>query len=312
MRPPYNQENRIILLISIDYACESAVTLEQLRIFVAVAERQHMTRAAEALHLTQSAVSAAIAALEARHDVRLFHRVGRGIELTDAGGALLGDARVLLDRAAAAEQALADRGRLLRGRLGLVASQTIAGYWLPRFLARFSAAHPGMTIDLAIGNTAQAAERVIEGSAELGFVEGVIDVPALAAWQIGEDRLQLVRAEPAGSIDSEWLRRARWVMREQGSGTRSTLEAALAGIGIAPADLDIALTLPSNEAVRTAVAEGEGIAALSAMVVAPLITVGRLHALDVALPPRPFYGLRHKERYRSRAADTLLDMIAAG
>ena len=101
------------------------MTLEQLRIFIAVAERQHMTRAAESLHLTQSAVSAAIAALEARHDVRLFHRVGRGIELTEAGRAFLGDARAVLDRAAVAEQALADRGTLIRGRLALVASQTI-------------------------------------------------------------------------------------------------------------------------------------------------------------------------------------------
>src|SRR5690242_8521989 len=155
------------------------MTLEQLRIFVAVAERQHMTRAAVALNLTQSAVSAAVAALEARHDVRLFHRIGRRIELTEAGHALLDDARALLSSAAAAEQALADRGRLLRGRLALAASQTIAGYWLPRFLARFSAAHPGVAIDLSIGNSAQAAAQVRTGAAELGFVEGRIDDPAL-------------------------------------------------------------------------------------------------------------------------------------
>ena len=76
----------------------SDMTLDQLRIFVAVAERQHMTRAAAALNLTQSAVSAAIAALEARHDVRLFQRVGRGIELTDAGRGLLADARAVLEQ----------------------------------------------------------------------------------------------------------------------------------------------------------------------------------------------------------------------
>jgi DNA-binding transcriptional LysR family regulator len=288
------------------------VTLEQLRIFVAVAERQHMTRAAEALHLTQSAVSAAIAALEARHDVRLFHRVGRGIELTDAGRALLDDARAVLARAAAAEQALADRGTLLRGRLRLVASQTIANYWLPRFLARFSAAHPGVAIDLAMANTAQAAEHVRNGDAELGFVEGLVDDPALARWPVGEDALQLVRAEPAGRVDADWLRRARWVMREPGSGTRTSLEAALAAMGIRAGEIDVAMTLPSNEAVRTAVAAGEGIAGLSSLVVEPLVALGRLHPLDVALPPRRFYGLRHKERYRSRASEVLLGMIAEG
>jgi len=288
------------------------VTLEQLRIFVAVAERQHMTRAAQALNLTQSAVSAAIAALEARHDVRLFHRVGRGIELTDAGRLLFDDARAVLDQATAAEQALADRGKLPRGRLSLVASQTIASYWLPRFLASFSAVHPGVAIDLAIGNTAQAAERVRAGAAELGFVEGLIDDPALARWHVGEDVLRLVRAEPVAAVDAAWLRQARWVMREAGSGTRTSLEGALTDLGMRPGELTIAMTLPSNEAVRTAVAAGEGIAALSSLVVEPLIALGRLHAIDVPLPPRPFYGLRHKERYRSRASEVLLEMIAAG
>ena len=290
------------------------MTLDQLRVFVAVAERQHMTRAAEALNLTQSAVSAAIAALEARHDVRLFHRVGRGIELTEAGRGLLADARAVLDRAAAAEQALADRRRLLRGRLVLVASQTIASYWLPRFLARFSAAHPGVAIDLAIANTAGAAEQVLTGAAELGFVEGPVDDPALARWQVGEDAMQLVQAAaPApGRVGIDALRAARWVMRERGSGTRAVLEAMLAGLGIDPATLTVALALPSNEAVRTAVEAGQGMAALSTLVVAPSLRLGTLHALDVALPPRPFYGLRHKERYRSRAADTLLDLIGMG
>ena len=288
------------------------VTLEQLRIFIAVAERQHMTRAAEALHLTQSAVSAAIAALEARHEIRLFHRVGRGIELTDTGRAFLAEARAVLDRAAAAEQALSDRGALLRGRLALVASQTIASYWLPPFLARFSAAHPGVGIDVAIANTAQAADRVRSGAAELGFVEGLIDDPALARWPVGVDSLRLVRAGPALAADAEWLRRARWVMREPGSGTRTSLEAALAGLGIRPGDLDIAMTLPSNEAVRTAVAAGEGIAGLSSLVVEPLVALGRLTPIALTLPPRTFYGLRHKERYRSRASEELLEVIAAG
>jgi DNA-binding transcriptional LysR family regulator len=101
-------------------------------------------------------------------------------------------------------------------------------------------------------------------------------------------------------------------MREPGSGTRTSLEAALARIGIGVDDLGVAMTLPSNEAVRTAVAAGEGIAGLSSLVVEPLIAAGRLYALDVMLPPRPFYGLRHKERYRSRASEVLLEMIAAG
>lgn len=286
------------------------MTLEQLRIFVGVAEREHMTRAAEALNITQSAVSAAIATLEARHGVHLFHRIGRRIELTDTGRAFLVEARAVLGRAQAAEQALIEFGGLQRGTLSLVASQTIAGYWLPPFLARFSALYPRIDVRLTIGNSEQAAHHVLDGSAELGFVEGLIDDPALARWPVGHDELVLVSAAPEPAVaDADWLRAAPWVMRESGSGTRSTAEAALAGMGIAPADLRVAMTLPSNEAVKTAVETGLGCSVLSALVVAPALKAGTLHRIVLPLEPRPFFGLRHKERYRSKAADTLLDLI---
>lgn len=101
------------------------MTFEQLRIFVAVAEREHVTRAAEMLNVTQSAASGAIAALEAQHDVKLFHRVGRRIELTDAGRMFLEEARAILARVAGAELALDEFGGLKRGTLRIVASQTI-------------------------------------------------------------------------------------------------------------------------------------------------------------------------------------------
>ena len=288
------------------------MTLEQLRIFVEVAEREHMTSAARRLNLTQSAISAAIAALERRHDVKLFHRVGRGILLTDAGRAFLDEARAVLARVGAAEQALDDLGSLRRGSLRLVASQTIAAYWLPAILARYSREYPGVAVELAIGNTRQAAIGVRDGNAELGFVEGAVDDPALAHWSLGEDRLQLVQQAryTGGPVGAPWLQAARWVMREPGSGTRSTLDAVLTGLGIVAATLDVALVLPSNESVRTAVEAGAGVAALSALVVGPALAAGTLHAMPIDLGRRPFHGLRHKERYRSKAADALLAVIA--
>jgi DNA-binding transcriptional LysR family regulator len=155
------------------------MTLEQLRVFVAVAERQHVTRAAEALNLAQSAASAAVATLEARHGTKLFHRVGRGIELTEAGGLFLIEARAVLARAAAAELVLSDLGGLKRGTLAVHASQTIASYWLPRHLVAFRRAHPGIDIRLAIGNTAQVAAAVHQGAADIGFI------PRLARLAVG-------------------------------------------------------------------------------------------------------------------------------
>jgi DNA-binding transcriptional LysR family regulator len=288
------------------------MTLDQLRIFVAVAERENMTRAAEAVHITQSAVSGAIAALETQHDVRLFDRVGRRIELTEAGRMFLDHARAVLARADSARQALSDEAGLRRGRIALVASQTIAGYWLPERLARFHQRYPGIELDVAIANTEGAARAVLSGQAELGFV-GPLDDPALAQWPIGTDHMHLVGlASPDAHtpVNNAWLARATWIMREPGSGTRASFEAALRDRGLDPAALTIALTLPSNEAVLSAVRAGAGHAVLSRLVLAPAMQSGALTALPCNLPTRPFYGLRHKERYRAKAAEALLDLIA--
>ncbi len=285
------------------------MTLEQLRIFVGVAEREHMTRAAEALGVTQSAASAAIAALEARHEVPLFNRVGRGIELTEAGRMFLDEARAVLGRAATAELTLAEYGGLKRGTLRLVASQTIASYWLPSRLAQFHSRHPAIRVELAIDNSEGAAARVLDGRAELGFVEGSIDQPALAHWKVGEDRMLLISGQAFDTIDEDWVRGANWIVREHGSGTRSSFEDVLRDRGIDPADLNIAMTLPSNEAVRSAVEAGAGVAVLSELVVRRALAAGHLHELPLAMPARPFEALRHKERYRTRAADALTELV---
>ncbi|GBQ51102.1 LysR family transcriptional regulator [Acetobacter ghanensis DSM 18895] len=295
----------------IDCAKGPKMTLEQLRLFVAVAEREHVTAASRALHVTQSAVSAAIAALEERHGVKLFHRVGRGICLTEAGRLFLPEARGVLARAASAENVLEEVAGLKRGTLRVVASQTIAAYWLPPILVAFHRQYPDIEIDLAISNTQDAASRVRDGVVELGIVEGLVEDPVLAQWPVGEDHLTLIQASPElpHTINRAWLRAAQWVMREPGSGTRATLEQHLRQLGIDPQELTISLVLPSNESVRTAIEAGAGIGALSSLVVAPSLQAGTVYAVPQTLKTRSFYGLRHKERYRSRAADALLMLI---
>jgi DNA-binding transcriptional LysR family regulator len=293
------------------------MTLDQLRVFVAVAERQHVTQAAEALHIAQSAASASIAALEGRHGAKLFHRVGRGIELTEAGTLFLQEARAVLARTAAAELVLSELGGLKRGTLLVQASQTIASYWLPRHLVRFRRAHPGIAIQLSVGNTAQVARAVQEGTAELGFVEGAVDDPELEGQPVAKDQLVVVVGDGHpwagyGAVPPERLVESEWVLREAGSGTRSVFEAALEGFGIAPSSLNVVLELPSNESVRAAVEAGMGATAVSASVAAPSIEAGLLHQVPFSLPERTFSVLRSRRRHRSRAADTLLAIIATG
>jgi DNA-binding transcriptional LysR family regulator len=289
------------------------MTLEQLRIFVAVAECEHVTRAAEALRLTQSAVSAAVAALESRYGVTLFDRVGRRVELNEVGRLFLGEARAVLARAASAELALSEMSGLKRGTLSVHASQTIASYWLSPRLVAFRTAYPQIEVKLAVGNTAQTAKAVIDGTAELGFVEGRVDDPVLQQSTIDQDQLTIVvgAGHPWAQkrLTERDLVEGDWVLREPGSGTRSEFEAALSGKGVSPEVLKIVLELPTNEAVRAAVEAGAGVTAISELVVEAALRAGTLIAMAFQLPTRPFLVLHHRERYQSKAAQEFLKII---
>ncbi|SCM70790.1 Transcriptional regulator, LysR family [uncultured Pleomorphomonas sp.] len=293
------------------------MTLEQLRIFVAVAEREHVTQAAHELHLTQSAVSAAITALEGRYAIRLFDRIGRRIALTDAGRTFLEEARAILGRAADGEAVLSDLADFRRGELAIAASQTIGAYWIPRVVRAFTKSYPGIRVTLELGNTEFVAGRLRDGAALVGFVEGPVDEPSLAIDRLFDDELVLVTApaDPwlaaAGGM-AERLRAARWVLREKGSGTRVALEQALAHYGLSAADVDVALELPSNEAVRTAVEAGAGVTVLSRMVAGAALAAGTLAQVETPLPGRGFHALRHRERYFGRAAAAFVELVRPG
>lgn len=293
------------------------MTLEQLRIFVAVAEREHLTQAAQALNLTPSATSAAIAALEARHATRLFDRVGRRIALTEAGRLFLVEARAVLAQASAAEQVLLDLAGLERGRLELAGSQTVGNYWLPGVVARYQALYPGIRVRVDIGNTDFVAGRVLEGHADLGFVEGELDQPALAMEPVASDEMVLVApvTHPwtwRAPRDFEALKAGPWVLRETGSGTRAMLESLLAAQGLSPGDLHVVLEYPSNEAIRVAVEAGSGVSVISRRVVDSAIRTGAMALIDFPLPPRQFRALRHRERYTTKAAQAFLALAHQG
>lgn len=287
------------------------MTLEQLRIFVAVAERLHMTRAAQALGLTQSAVSAAVATLEQQHDVRLFNRVGRGLELSAAGAVFLGEARAVLGRAQAAQDALGDLAGLKRGSVCVAASQTVANYWLPGRLADFASRHAGVSVRLVVANTAHAAQMALEGLVDFSLVEGPITDLRLSLTDIGGDSLSVYGGfgHPLAdrkSVSVDDLQRATWVLREPGSGTRSELETALRARGLEVQNLAVLLELPSNEAVLGAVAVDGLLTVVSDLAAAPHLAAGHLVRIGRPLTGRRFSLVSHVDRAISQAGKALI------
>ena len=287
------------------------MTLDQLRTFIAVAERGHVTRAAEDLGISQAAASAAIATLEARYRTKLFDRVGRGIQLTETGRLFLREARAVLSRASIARSVLQDLAGHADGAVAIAASQTIATYWLPRRIAAFHAANPGVRLSVVIRNTHEVESAVLEGEVNVGLVEGPTQHPALMRQRIDQDHLVLAVASdrpplPVNALGRLDLRAITWVIREAGSGTRRGLEDLAFREGLSLDDLNIFLVLPSNEAVRAAIEAGAGATIISRHVVASAVAAGSLTAIPIELPPREYALVRHRDRHATLAQQAVV------
>ncbi|QND53316.1 LysR family transcriptional regulator [Phyllobacterium sp. 628] len=291
------------------------MTLDQLRIFIAVAERNHITQAATALNMTQSAVSAAVTALETRHGVALFDRIGRSIVLNQTGKVFLKEAQAVVARAKAAETALADLVGLMRGELSIMASQTIAGYWLPERLAAYRKRYPGIALDIHIGNTEQVATAVEAGATEIGLVEGNVEHPLMTSKIIAADDMVIIvgAGQPWAVhrvVEPKDFTNVAWVLREKGSGTRSAFEHLLASVGMDVSMLDVAMVLPGNEAVIGAVEAGVGATLISRSVASSRLRAKLLREVTYPAAARPFHLLHHRERYYSKAAEAFVSLVS--
>ncbi|MBW4576468.1 MAG: LysR family transcriptional regulator [Aphanothece sp. CMT-3BRIN-NPC111] len=303
------------------------MTLEQLRIFLAVAEHLHFTHAAEALYITQPAVSAAIQSLEKEYSVKLFHRIGRHIEIAEAGKLLEVEARKIIDQVALTEQGLRELNNLQRGELKLGASLTIGNYWLPRKISQFKTQYPGIFVNCTLGNAEEICEGTATGLFDLGLITGEVKASLQSCLEqevVGSDRLQIVvgSSHPwfgQAEILLEELSTTSWVMREQGSGAQQIFEQALQNWGIDPAILNVILVLNSSEMVKAVVESGVGAAAIPELMVEKELQLSTLHAVQVIDSVKgdnvhleivePVWKLKHRQRFQtqiSRAFENIL------
>ena len=296
------------------------MTLEQLKIFLAVAEHLHFTRAAEALYVTQPAVSAAIQCLEEAYGVKLFHRIGRRIEITHAGSLLQIEAQKILDQVALTERGLRELNDLQRGELKLGASLTIGNYWLPPKISQFKHQYPGIFVNCTLGNAEEIVDGTATGLFDLGLVTGEVK-PALQSTLeqviVGRDRLQIVVGRSHPWFDSPQvalteLSKTDWVMRESGSGAQQMFEQTLQSWGIDLTQLNVILVLTSSEMVKAVVEGGVGAAAIPESMVKKELQLATLNAIqiidahasfDTTLEiVQPILKLKHRQRFQTQVA----------
>ncbi|WP_027857737.1 LysR family transcriptional regulator [Marinobacterium jannaschii] len=285
-------------------------TLRQLEVFLAVAHHSNITRAAESLAMSQSAASGALRDLEAQFDIRLFDRVGKRLQINELGRLLRPKAMALVEQARQLQQDMTRHDGV--GELHIGATLTIGNYLAVNLMARYMERYPQAKLDLQVANTSAIVSRVANFELDVGLIEGEVQHPDLEIIPWLQDELMLFAA-PGDPLAGRWplsdsdLKSARWIVREQGSGTRQAFDRALHGL---LPDLNIVLELEQSEAIKRAVAAGLGIGCLSHIALrdefrrealVPLRAGGR----DFS---RQLYLIVNKHKYRSAGISRWLEL----
>ncbi|SCZ55261.1 LysR family transcriptional regulator [Thiohalomonas denitrificans] len=257
-------------------------TLHQLRVFDTLARHRSVTRAAEELHLSPSAISIQCRQLAESVGHPLYEQVGRGLHLTAAGEIVSRSCRDVLDRLEQTALELASMQGLECGSLRL-AILTTAKYFGPRLLGEFSRQHPEIEVMLFVGNRQQLLERLAANRDDLYILGRPPERLRVIAEPFAENRLALVASADhtlAGETDIApvLLNGLPFILREEGSGTRRAAERFFDDHGITPRTR---MELGSNEAIKQTVAGGLGVAVLSESTVQAELASGELVRLDV-------------------------------
>lgn len=285
----------------------------RLRVFYEVARRTSFTRAGEALSLTQPAVSFQVKSLEDEIGARLFRREKNQVALTELGEVLFRYATEILSLYDRAESEIAKMAAHVGGQLLIGVTNVIAKYVLPRPISVFKRLNPNLSIVIQTGNTDRIAAVLAEGELDLAIVSDPLTLKGhlVEPW-IREELLLIV---PAGHrwttrevVHVEDLISEPFVMREEGSGTRRLFERYLQEHGVNPAQLNVALTLGSTEAVKAGVEAGAGVSIVSSLSLRRELESGVLCA--VRLPghgmSRTFNLVYPKLSYRKLVVETFI------
>ena len=259
-------------------------TLRQLQIFLAVAKHQNISKAAQSLHMSQSAASEALLNLEHTYEVSLFDRVSNKLSLNAIGRTLRLEAENLIARCQSFEQMLQDHTDV--GHLKVGASFTIGNHLATRYLADYLAKYPEADVQLDIANTPDVVARVLNFDVDIGMIEGEVHHRELELIPWRDDELIVFCAadHPLArkkTLTNKDIREAPWILREPDSGARNTFDRALAGL---LPDINIYLEFKHNEAIKNAVESGLGIGCLSQIVLQKNFDNGDL--VPLTLPRR--------------------------
>jgi LysR family transcriptional regulator, low CO2-responsive transcriptional regulator len=285
-----------------------------LRVFHAVAKHGGYARAArEELFISQPAVSKHVQALEEEVGAKLFCRVGKRLELTEAGALVLQCAEQMRLLNEETRRAVRELQGLQRGTLRVGTSTTAGTYLLPPSLAAFAQRYPGIALSLDFTNSQGVIAGMLGRQWDLGVAGDIVEHPQLEAHPYYTDPLVLIipphhRLAAQSTVTLADLAHEAWVLREPGSASRHVAERALSANQV---PWQLRLALPSNEAIKQAVMAGVGIGMVSRLAVASEAQDGRLRIVSVCdfQVERQFSIIRRKDARLPAPAEAFLSLL---
>lgn len=289
--------------------------LGQLEAFVEVARRRSVSRAAEALFVTQPALTARLKRLEQEVGADLLVRTGRGVRLSEAGRAFLPYARRSLDAVEDGRRLVADVARGGSGQLAIGAAPAVSTYVLPVVLERFHAAFPGVQLAVRTGHSEEVLELVLAEQVEVGLIRALRH-PEIASIPLYEDELVLVTGPEhpfaaRGEIGVGEVGEERLILFDRTSSYHEVTSAFFRQAGVSPRG---AMELDNIDAAKKMVRQGLGVALLPQTAVAEELAAGTLRRVaiaDAAPVRRRIVAVRRRDAGRPRGhVAALLDTIA--
>jgi len=283
-----------------------------MKVFEAVARLGSYTRAAEELHLTQPAVSMQIKQLEENAGLPLFEQLGKKIYLTQAGQEMHHYSRAIAQQLDEVDKVMADMKGVKRGRLVIAVAST-ANYFAARLLATFSQRYPEVTISLDVTNREGLLEHLDANDIDMVIMGRPPEGLDLVAEPFTENPLVVIAATnhplvAAEHIPLEWLQQETFVVREQGSGTRTAMERFFAEKRVR---LSTGMEMSSNEAIKQAVQAGLGLGIVSIHTLQLELETKRLAVLDVEFFPilRHWYVVHRQGKRLSPVAQLFKEFV---
>lgn len=289
------------------------MNFNQLKAFYFAVKYGGYSAAAEALFITQPAVTKQIQQLETIYGIKFLNRFGKKMVLTDAGEVLFDFADKIFQMENQAEESLRDFQQRKSGRLRIHASESFGAYYLPFIINRFRKKYPNIHISVNIFPNQEVIENTIKLDNDLGFISYSYEHKKLVIQDVLEDNLVLIvpPSHPFARmklLDPQKLDGQPMIMHEKESATREIVDAFLRRNNLS---VSIALELSNSEAIKRAVEEGAGFSLISEYVVREEVKRKKLKSIALADPAmkRKFYLIHHKDKYLSHPFQMFLYMV---